>query len=52
LGQTNDKFLEITAGLRDGDRVVLNTAAILSNDSGETSKIAPDAKSGEGATLH
>ena len=37
LGQTNDKFVEITEGLRDGDRVVLNTAAILGHEYGEAS---------------
>ena len=52
LGQTNDKFVEITEGLRDGDRVVLNTAAILGNDSAKRRKIAPDAKNGDGAALH
>jgi RND family efflux transporter MFP subunit len=52
LGQTNDKFVEITEGLRDGDRVVLNTAAILSHESAEKREIAPDAKSGDGTALH
>ena len=52
LGQTNDKFVEITEGLHDGDRVVLNTAAILGNESTKDRPIAPDAKSPNSATLH
>ena len=31
-GQTNDKFVEITSGLSEGDQVVLNPSAILEGD--------------------
>jgi hypothetical protein len=29
LGRTNDKFVEVTRGLQEGDRVVLNPMAIV-----------------------
>lgn len=32
LGKTNDKFVQITQGIKEGDMVVLNPAAIMEND--------------------
>ena len=52
LGQTNDKVVEITEGLQEGDRIVLNTAAILGNEPTQPRQIAPDAKNADNATLH
>jgi hypothetical protein len=42
LGMTNDKFVEITDGLSEGDRVVLNPTAILEETEGGESSISPD----------
>jgi HlyD family secretion protein len=32
LGRTNDKFVEITSGVNEGDRVVLNPLAVMDED--------------------
>jgi RND family efflux transporter MFP subunit len=46
VGQTNDKFVEITSGLEIGDQVVLNPSAILGSDAEESpNQIAPDRES-------
>lgn len=41
LGQTNDKFVEISSGLERGERVVLNPSAILEKRSSDKRKISP-----------
>ena len=48
LGRTNDKFVEVRAGLEEGDRVVLNPMAIMDeeSDDGKT-EISPEGDPGE-----
>ncbi len=40
LGKTNDKFVQIVQGIKEGDAVVLNPAVLLENEKDES---APDA---------
>ncbi len=42
LGETNDKFIEIRAGLDEGDRVVLNPTALMENEVAAEDAISPD----------
>lgn len=41
LGRSNDKFVHITAGIEDGDRLVLNPMSIL-EEAEESNEISPD----------
>jgi RND family efflux transporter MFP subunit len=51
LGQTNDKFVEISAGLERGERVVLNPSAILESEPTEQREIGPSRKQTDTARL-
>ena len=51
LGQTNDKFVQICEGLNEGDQLVLNPSAILSEGPEEQRQIGPDAKNKDGDAL-
>jgi len=51
LGQTNDKFVEISAGLERGERVVLNPSAILESEPTEQREIGPSRKQPETGKL-
>ena len=41
-GKTNDKFVEVCAGLQEGDQVVLNPSAILGEESASPQNPGPD----------
>jgi HlyD family secretion protein len=51
LGQTNDKFVQVCEGLNEGDQLVLNPSAILSEASEEQRQIGPDAKTKDGDAI-
>ncbi len=43
LGRNNDKFVQVTKGIQDGDRAVLNPLAIASLENREQKSISPEA---------
>jgi HlyD family secretion protein len=51
LGQTNDKFVQVCEGLSEGDQLVLNPSAILSEAAEEQRQIGPDAKTKDGDAI-
>ena len=51
LGQTNDKFVQVCKGLNEGDQLVLNPSAILSEAPDEQRPIGPDVKSQDAERL-
>jgi len=48
LGKTNEKFVEIREGLKEGERVVLNPMSLVDEDQGEGNEISPVSDSDEG----
>jgi len=42
LGTTNDKFVEVRAGLAEGERIVLNPMAILDETEQQDTDISPE----------
>lgn len=43
LGRNNDRFVEITSGVQEGDRAVLNPLAIVNLESRQKQSISPEA---------
>ncbi|MBL7039655.1 MAG: efflux RND transporter periplasmic adaptor subunit [Pirellulaceae bacterium] len=48
LGKTNEKFVEIREGLKEGERVVLNPMSLVDEDEGKGNEINPEGDSDEG----
>jgi len=48
LGKTNEKFVEIREGLKEGERVVLNPMSLVDEDEGKGNEIDPEGDSDEG----
>ena len=51
LGRSNDKFVHLRSGINEGDRIVLNPMAILSEQESEQTVIGPEQGAGEAPTI-
>ena len=51
LGQTNDKFVEIREGLKEGDQLVLNPSAVVEEGPEQQQAISPEAKNADAETM-
>ena len=51
LGKTNDKFVEVSKGISEGEEIVLNPSSIMAEEANQPAPVAPDKERHTGVPL-